>query len=473
MQFRYSFAISLAVHLAGIGFLVWVDAAVGHESKPLRQYTVVMVPHENRERRVVWYDSKRLEAAPEIAPAERIGTQPLPAGQKDPARRILIAQSDHPDSTRQLIREPDHPEPLPADIPTPNLVALRAIEPPPRAKPAPKQFVPPPKPLVSSPTPAAPAIAEPPPALDPSKDPQSLNPAGVLPLKFKAPARPFIPPPVQSGRGTAAASATPELTAPPSVGAAAAPAAGLQAIILGLDPGIGPPPQGSRSAQFANAPTEGPVSTGAATLSGAAIVPGVMARGKSGEAPEANPGPATSIPDRRVLKEIVLPAVNRTMSAPLRPSARVIPASVESQFSNRNVYTLVIPGPNLPEYPGDWIMWFSEREPRINNEARASISAPIPGKKYSSSEGTVARSGPTRTATVQLAAMIDRNGHVASAKVLRSTAAVPFQLEAVAEFTTWEFKPALRNGEPVDVDIVVEIPFRLIAGGEGIPVTAR
>ena len=30
--------------------------------------------------------------------------------------------------------------------------------------------------------------------------------------------------------------------------------------------------------------------------------------------------------------------------------------------------------------------------------------------------------------------------------------------EALAK---WQFTPAMRNGEPVDVDILVEIPFRL------------
>jgi hypothetical protein len=29
----------------------------------------------------------------------------------------------------------------------------------------------------------------------------------------------------------------------------------------------------------------------------------------------------------------------------------------------------------------------------------------------------------------------------------------------LAELQTWEFKPTLRNGEPIDVDVVLEIPF--------------
>jgi TonB family protein len=155
----------------------------------------------------------------------------------------------------------------------------------------------------------------------------------------------------------------------------------------------------------------------------------------------------------------MMPSVNRTMSAPLRPSSRVLPASVEARFANRNVYTLAIPGPNLPEYGGDWIMWFSEGE--SNSEARASIAAPVPAKKFTSTDISAAYSGPLVAATVHFTAVIDRNGRISSAKVLRSKAPPDFQLEAIAELNSWEFKPATRNGEPIDVEVVVEIPFQL------------
>jgi outer membrane biosynthesis protein TonB len=35
--------------------------------------------------------------------------------------------------------------------------------------------------------------------------------------------------------------------------------------------------------------------------------------------------------------------------------------------------------------------------------------------------------------------------------------------EALAK---WQFSPAMRNGEPIDVDILVEIPFRLAPWAE-------
>jgi periplasmic protein TonB len=61
---------------------------------------------------------------------------------------------------------------------------------------------------------------------------------------------------------------------------------------------------------------------------------------------------------------------------------------------------------------------------------------------------------------VRLAAVIRRTGHVDSVAVLQGLDA---RLDASAEeaMSKWEFEPAVRNGVAVDVDAVVEIPFRL------------
>jgi TonB family protein len=57
--------------------------------------------------------------------------------------------------------------------------------------------------------------------------------------------------------------------------------------------------------------------------------------------------------------------------------------------------------------------------------------------------------------------VVDPNGRVSSARILRGgTTGEAFRLRATEELQTWEFHPAMRNGEPIDVDIVVEIPFR-------------
>jgi hypothetical protein len=147
------------------------------------------------------------------------------------------------------------------------------------------------------------------------------------------------------------------------------------------------------------------------------------------------------------------------MSAPLRPSSRVIPASVEARFSHQNVYTLVIPGPAVPGYAGDWVMWFAEHDPpEISSGAR--ISAPIPARKYSTVNVESGAPGVPAAYTVQFAAAIDKAGHIGSAALLRGPVDPVFRRWALDELASWEFKPALRNGEPIETDVVIEISFR-------------
>jgi TonB family protein len=67
--------------------------------------------------------------------------------------------------------------------------------------------------------------------------------------------------------------------------------------------------------------------------------------------------------------------------------------------------------------------------------------------------------------TVQLGATIDPGGRVSAAKVLRAgTMDEWFRQKAIEELQMWEFQPALRNGAPIEVDIVVEIPFQFRYG---------
>jgi TonB family protein len=61
---------------------------------------------------------------------------------------------------------------------------------------------------------------------------------------------------------------------------------------------------------------------------------------------------------------------------------------------------------------------------------------------------------------VLLAAVLRKDGRVDSILVLRH---VDERLDQSAQdaLDKWQFQPALRDGEPVDVDLLIEIPFRL------------
>jgi hypothetical protein len=145
-----------------------------------------------------------------------------------------------------------------------------------------------------------------------------------------------------------------------------------------------------------------------------------------------------------------------TLSVPLRPGSRTIPRAIDARFQGRDVYTMVIPIENLPRYSGDWILWFAEREQKAGD--RPSLRAPIPLRKVEPLEEPLASA---RTEfRVQLLALIKRDGKVEGISLLRNLAPAMEQA-VIQDLASWEFKPATRDGVPVDVDIVVEIPFSL------------
>jgi outer membrane biosynthesis protein TonB len=207
----------------------------------------------------------------------------------------------------------------------------------------------------------------------------------------------------------------------------------------------------------------GAPSSGSPAKPGTPSVPGLVAHNANGKPAEAPPPVDAKVPERFVVAETRYAAFNRTLSAPLRPSSRVIPATIEAQFANRNVYTLVIPRPDLPEYSDDWVLWFSERQPGDTPASR--ISAPVPARKYSVAGGAPAANPPSNGAA-QFAAVLDRNGRISAVRILRGAAGDAFRSKAVEDLQTWEFQPALRNGEAIEVDIVLEISFQFRAGAQ-------
>jgi protein TonB len=84
------------------------------------------------------------------------------------------------------------------------------------------------------------------------------------------------------------------------------------------------------------------------------------------------------------------------------------------------------------------------------------VRAPIPFKKVEPVSDAPPANQTTRR--VQVAAKLDKTGKINTVSVV--AAAIPGLAEAVMEdIKSWEFKPATRNGIPVDVEMVVEIPF--------------
>jgi TonB family protein len=61
---------------------------------------------------------------------------------------------------------------------------------------------------------------------------------------------------------------------------------------------------------------------------------------------------------------------------------------------------------------------------------------------------------------LQIAAVVRQDGKLDGISLLRHSGAA-VEKAAIRDLESWEFKPATRGGIPVDVDVVIEIPFIL------------
>jgi len=113
--------------------------------------------------------------------------------------------------------------------------------------------------------------------------------------------------------------------------------------------------------------------------------------------------------------------------------------------------------PNITSYVGSWIMWFAERTPRGPHAGR--LHAPVPIHKVDPRYQAIAISERVE-GKVQVAGVIRTDGHVDEVRIVKS---VDARLDKSAEeaLLKWEFEPARRDGSPVEVDVVAEIPFLL------------
>ena len=145
-------------------------------------------------------------------------------------------------------------------------------------------------------------------------------------------------------------------------------------------------------------------------------------------------------------------------------------------FLDRQVFVLAINTPNVTSYSGSWVIRFAERtlnvkkrhdvnrfgkendeEPEDNSQGR--LSAPEPRLKVDPKYIRAAVDERVE-GTVTLYAVIQRDGKVRDIEVVES---LDDRLDdsAMAALAQWEFHPATKLGIPVEVDVLIDIPFRL------------
>jgi hypothetical protein len=140
-----------------------------------------------------------------------------------------------------------------------------------------------------------------------------------------------------------------------------------------------------------------------------------------------------------------------TVSIPQWPNSRRVPATVESVFRDRPVFATVVTPPNgLP----DWVMWFGDTGPTAPG-VRVFMRPPVP-RQLSWAAGGGAGNGWPEKAWIK--ARLTKEGALTS--IIVSEGAEPAAATTIAQMLgRWLFSPAIRNGEVIDADVLLEVSF--------------
>lgn len=438
-----------------------------------------------KETKLVWYKfEKKLPAVrPLEAKAER---RPVRAEFKAP-QAMVASRRDAP-KRKQVVwtPAPELREAKPLDLP--NILAIRMpeitrpfvapqIKPPDAARPsvpadAPqlqakleavkltdeqrvtKKFVPPPR---KAPEKLTQVVA---PADAPRIETSAVK-ATVLNADFKTPTRPFTAPPVQAS----AAIKQPTLEAPPDP---IANSHDLTTVVAGLNPSVTPPvlPVNSSPARFSAGPKVRPEGADAAGDGKALTVPDLYVAGPKNDKDiktellaQAFAAPTSPLSLRAAarMSNPNPPAAPEKASPGSLGGAVKVSGAPDKRFDGRDVYMMAIQMPNLTSWSGSWLMWYADRTARKAGEFP--ISPPVAHRKVDPKYVASARADGVE-GTIRLACIIGIDGHVYNIEMVRG---LDDRLNATAEeaLSKWEFTPASRQGIPVEVDVLVEIPFRL------------
>jgi TonB family protein len=116
---------------------------------------------------------------------------------------------------------------------------------------------------------------------------------------------------------------------------------------------------------------------------------------------------------------------------------------------------MAIQMPNITSYVGSWLMWYAAHGASLQGPVSPPVAHRKVDPKYVASAVADRIEG-----RIQLLCVINTNGRVGHVELVRGIDPRLDQsaMEALAK---WEFSPATKSGAPIDVDVMVEIPFHL------------
>ena len=432
--------------------------------------------------------------AQDLRPISLPGTQPKPSPVGDPAKPLARSGADafHPRQTilsqplkithpRQTLVQPDAPPAPPKMVPQmPNIAewAATAPEPLPQLRISPSVVAPRVQRRAASDV-AAPDLAA------PERD---AGPLTIAPSPL-ANAQPLLPVNPMSTSAPAQRNVHADAGAAPVIGPmASAGDLGLHRLIaISATPGPPAPeisvPQGNLSARVAISPegtrtgVPGGSANGADGNGGSAgsaagtgtsggnangLPSGVRISGGNGPSGSAGLGTAPNRSKPLILKPMP------SLSAP-PDASRKEPIDIgkidpglppEKILSGKEVFTLRVDMPNLTSSSGSWILNFAQMDDYLPayRRPKGKLSGPVPVRKVDPKYPQLAIKQHI-DGEVILYAIIRQDGHVDSIQVVRS---VDPELDrnAMEALSRWEFRPATREGQPVELEAVIHIPFR-------------
>jgi TonB family protein len=142
--------------------------------------------------------------------------------------------------------------------------------------------------------------------------------------------------------------------------------------------------------------------------------------------------------------------------------ARAIDPNVppEKILTGKEVYTLNVNLPNLTSVAGSWILNFAQLDEGDGPPVRpkGQLSGPVPLEKVDPKYPPQMIKEHVEGQVI-LYAIIGKDGVVRNIQLVHSVEP-ELDKDAMEALAHWKFRPATREGEPVELEAVVYIPFR-------------
>jgi TonB family protein len=166
----------------------------------------------------------------------------------------------------------------------------------------------------------------------------------------------------------------------------------------------------------------------------------------------------------RLIADAAPPRVSATPPHPLSEVSKDRATDVDRWiFGDKKFYAMTLNMPNLNSAGGSWVIRFAELNgTEDKNENKGELTAPVATQKVDPAYPLEMMRRNVQ-GTVTLYAVIRNDGTVTDVRVLRG---VDDQLDqyARAALAHWRFRPATKNGNAVDLEAVVLIPFKPVRG---------